>query len=925
MIGDWENLIGGKWALWIGLFSLFLAIASFLAYTWKALPPMPPAARVACGVVAGLALIGASHFFLNRAQRWFSEGLAGAGLAVLYLSIWAGAQHFHVFGFGAAFSAMSLTTVLGVYLALRFDAISLSVLATLGGFLTPLLLHGNATNQAGESLSLLVYIAVLNGGILAVSIGKRWSNLTWLSFLGTIFLVGVWMWDDYSAVHRWPTFAYFSLYFLQFAGSACFYSLARKEETAQPDLLLLFAATSIYALAGYALLDGALSALPGTFAFFLALFFALLYGATRISSPQNKTLRQSAAGLCLLFLTLTIPIQFGQKGLAIGWGVEAGVLLVLGLRLRAELLQRAGQIVWVLALIPLMQVWVEATPQPPFLFVNERALPLLLSLAATAFVVFQQWMNLRFAEQNSQTPFTDRLAGLYATYVVFGGAWILAQEIYLWFGWNHAPSASWQASALYVASSALAVFAVAAFAVGAKMRDLTIRLCALAVIAIAMSLPLWSGLSYATNEWTPFWNLRWLSYVMNALALIGCGWLLQRDAKDISADELESLALWPTIVSLFLLLGMTVEIWSGFSAKHLSGFELWRASAFFAIALLWSVYAGTLFWLAGMWQQTLLKFTACFVALCGCVLLLATAVGYSELGWAPYWNLRAVAFGVTAIVLIAIASSDFRRGEKANVELISIGAALLATLVLLWGFSLESYELGRHFKTVLGRDWSAISLFGITCLWNVGALILLRLGLKFRLPAFRMASYNAMIVTISVLLYFALDATRMGWTPLFNARFGAFVFAACTLGAGSIWNRKNQLSDWEQWSGVVLGWAAAALLLWGITQEAHETCFYFRALLGGHWGRWAQMTISLAWSVYGASLLIGGINRNYQPLRLVALGVLTATILKVFLFDLGFLDGFLRMLSLAGLGVALIFISWLYGRYARASADANAP
>ena len=88
-------------------------------------------------------------------------------------------------------------------------------------------------------------------------------------------------------------------------------------------------------------------------------------------------------------------------------------------------------------------------------------------------------------------------------------------------------------------------------------------------------------------------------------------------------------------------------------------------------------------------------------------------------------------------------------------------------------------------------------------------------------------------------------------------------------------------------------------------------------MLGGHWGRWAQMTISVAWSVYGASLLVGGINRNFQPLRLVALGVLTATIVKVFLFDLGFLDGVLRMFSLAGLGVALIFISWLYGRYAR--------
>ena len=107
--------------------------------------------------------------------------------------------------------------------------------------------------------------------------------------------------------------------------------------------------------------------------------------------------------------------------MAIGWCLEAGVLLVLGLRLRADLLQRAGQIVWTLSLLPLMQVWADTKPQPPFLFLNERALPLLLSLIATGLVVLQQCQNARAANENSQPPFTDRLVSLYSAYVVFGG------------------------------------------------------------------------------------------------------------------------------------------------------------------------------------------------------------------------------------------------------------------------------------------------------------------------------------------------------------------------------------------------------------------------------------------------------------------------------------------------------------------------
>lgn len=449
LLGDWENLIGGKWALWVGLFSLFLAISSFFAYTWKSLPPAPPSVRLALGMAAGATLIGAGSFFRTRTQRWFSEGLAGAGLAVLYLSTWAGAHQYHLLTFNTAFTLMGLTTVLGVYLAVRFDALSLSVLATLGGFMTPLLLHGQGAPSRellssqllqNHSISLLTYVAVLTAGILAVSLFKRWNTLTWLSFIATIFVIGAWVLDEYTLVQRWPTFIYCTIYFLLFVGTSCFYSLARREQTAQPDLLLLFAATSVYALAGYRVLDGALGATPGIFACALALFFGLLCGAIKLLAPHNSALRQSVGGLALLFLTVAVPIQFQQQGLAIGWCVEAGVLLILGLRLRASLLQRTGQVVWCLSLVPLLGILLDVAPEPATLFLNERALPLLLSLLATALVVVQHWATQRISTQESndlqqesddKPVLFDTLVPLYASYVVLGGAWLLAQETYL--------------------------------------------------------------------------------------------------------------------------------------------------------------------------------------------------------------------------------------------------------------------------------------------------------------------------------------------------------------------------------------------------------------------------------------------------------------------------------------------------------------
>ena len=67
---DWENLIGGKWALWLGATSLFLALAFFLAYTWKSLPPPPPWARVAMGLGCGIAFLIGGAWTRERAQRW---------------------------------------------------------------------------------------------------------------------------------------------------------------------------------------------------------------------------------------------------------------------------------------------------------------------------------------------------------------------------------------------------------------------------------------------------------------------------------------------------------------------------------------------------------------------------------------------------------------------------------------------------------------------------------------------------------------------------------------------------------------------------------------------------------------------------------------------------------------------------------------
>jgi uncharacterized membrane protein len=84
---------------------------------------------------------------------------------------------------------------------------------------------------------------------------------------------------------------------------------------------------------------------------------------------------------------------------------------------------------------------------------------------------------------------------------------------------------------------------------------------------------------------------------------------------------------------------------------------------------------------------------------------------------------------------------------------------------------------------------------------------------------------------------------------------------------------------------------------------------------------------SYAYSVAGVLLsgvlLIAGVRLPDKALRLAGLLLLTATTLKVFLNDASALEGLLRILSLLGLGAALIGIGKLYGTVLHAEAGAR--
>ncbi|MGC4064081.1 MAG: DUF2339 domain-containing protein [Polyangiaceae bacterium] len=183
---DWERLVGVRLFAWIGGAALFLAAALFLQFSIQHNLVSPPL-RVATGLFIGtVAMFGGARL---RARTSFAgNALCGAGVAILYASIYAAHSLYELVDTMPAFVGMAVVTVTAGVFALRSDAYFVALLGLLGGIATPFLL------STGEDrpLPLFFYVTALSVGIVFVSNRQQWPTLSLLGLVGSIGTFVAW-------------------------------------------------------------------------------------------------------------------------------------------------------------------------------------------------------------------------------------------------------------------------------------------------------------------------------------------------------------------------------------------------------------------------------------------------------------------------------------------------------------------------------------------------------------------------------------------------------------------------------------------------------------------------------------------------------------------------------------------------------------
>jgi uncharacterized membrane protein len=335
-----EGTIGKLWLNRIGIVAILIGVAYFLKYAFDS-GWIGPGGRVAIGLLAGIAVVVWSESFRSKGSAAFSYSLKAVGIGILYLSLWAASQYFHLIPASVAFVAMILVTASTITLALTQDAEILAVYAMIGGFSTP----GLVSTGENHEIVLFSYVVLLDLAILAMVAFKPWRRIVWGAMLGTAVMYVGWSAEYYDSSERTVTVLFASIFFAIFALAPLLTPLSHSRWHSGMSITLMLLPLvngAGYFLALFVMYDRETVTLTW-YALALAAVYLVLSSQfkRRVDSDPNvvKTVNLLHVAVAIAFITVAIPLKLDAHWITIGWLIESAVLLFVAVKSDAHFLR----------------------------------------------------------------------------------------------------------------------------------------------------------------------------------------------------------------------------------------------------------------------------------------------------------------------------------------------------------------------------------------------------------------------------------------------------------------------------------------------------------------------------------------------------------------------------------------------------------
>jgi uncharacterized membrane protein len=287
-----------------------------------------PVGRILIGLVAGAGVVVWSERFRRRGFPTFSYSLKAIGSGVLYLTLWAAYQLYHLLPAEAALVGMILVTAWNAYMAWNQNAELLAAYALAGGLSTPLLLSIGGNHE----VFLFTYLLAVDAATVVLVRLKPWSRLLLGAFPATVLYFIAWYIGFYAEPAFAVTIVFVGLFFLIFAvvplgsgvseppsGSGFLHTLRRFT----PQMLLPLGDAAFVSLALSSVMQdsGRHWFLPWLM-LILAAVYLLIARLRQASVPAAIHL-----SLAVVFLTIAIPLKASGHWITVAWLVEGVALL----------------------------------------------------------------------------------------------------------------------------------------------------------------------------------------------------------------------------------------------------------------------------------------------------------------------------------------------------------------------------------------------------------------------------------------------------------------------------------------------------------------------------------------------------------------------------------------------------------------------
>ena len=292
---NWEKFLGVQLFAWLGGFALFLGAAFFVKYSIDH-NLVSPLMRVIIAALVGAGAIGGGFLLRPKGYAVTVQTLCAAGISVLYADVFAARTIYAFLSPEAAFFMMALITAASFSLAVGLDSRYVAVLGLIGGFLTPPLL----STGVDRPIALFSYIALLDAGVFAVVLRKRWGFLMGLSALATIAMEWGWTGEFFTPAKAELAAGIHLSLCLLFTGAREFFERRGLEEEDYHAPVGWFVLLNL-SLAAHMLSYQALAARPGvTLGYLLAAGGFSAYLAFRRESLRTQYLLGGLAAFGLL-------------------------------------------------------------------------------------------------------------------------------------------------------------------------------------------------------------------------------------------------------------------------------------------------------------------------------------------------------------------------------------------------------------------------------------------------------------------------------------------------------------------------------------------------------------------------------------------------------------------------------------------------